>query len=176
MHSWIHFNLQSSIPSPPLPHSRLKSLIPVTISVNSFSCLSLSRLIRDMKVPSSVWGNTLCRAAVKLMKKMLGMKILQRTREKQLDINKIGKPLNTPFCPSKNYRHPKIYVHLAVFTQWVANTLLNNMDKSLPNYWQWMMLVPHFTWWVHCSRWSLTIKLHVCQWLTMHSHLDDCIL
>ena len=48
---------------------------------------------------------------------MAGMKILQRTQEKQLDINKIGKPLNTSFCPSKNYRRPKIYVHLAVFTQ-----------------------------------------------------------
>ena len=119
VHSQIHFNLRSSIPSPPLPHSRLKSLIPVTISVNSFSCLSLSRLVRDMKVPSSVWGNTLCRAAVKLMK-MLGMKILQRKQEKQLDINKTGKPLNTTHCPNRNYRSPKIYVDLAVFTPWVA--------------------------------------------------------
>ena len=58
-------NLQSSIPSPPLPHSRLKSLIPVTISVSSLSCRSLSRFVRDMKVPSSVCGNTLCKAAVK---------------------------------------------------------------------------------------------------------------
>ena len=56
-------NLQSSIPSPPLPHSRLKSLIPVTISVSSLSCRSLSRFVRDMKVPSSVCGNTLCKAA-----------------------------------------------------------------------------------------------------------------
>ena len=48
---------------------------------------------------------------------MPAMKILQRTQEKQLDITKIGKPLNTPLCPSKNYRRPKIYVHLAVFTQ-----------------------------------------------------------
>lgn len=47
---------------------------------------------------------------------MPGMKILQRTQEKQLDINKIGKPLNTPLCPSKNYRRRKLYVHLAVVT------------------------------------------------------------
>lgn len=51
------------MPSPPLPHSRLKSLIPVTISVSSLSCRSLSRFVRDMKVPSSVCGNTLCKAA-----------------------------------------------------------------------------------------------------------------
>ena len=49
---------------------------------------------------------------------MPGMKILQRTQEKQLVINNTGKPLNTPHCPNRNYmyRSPKIYVHLAVFT------------------------------------------------------------
>ena len=59
---------------------------------------------------------------------MPAMKILQRTQEKQLDINKIGKPLNTPLCPSKNYRCPKIYVHLAVGhrkSNWISTRLVN---------------------------------------------------
>lgn len=56
-------NLQSSMPSPPLPHSLLNNRIPETIWVSSCSCFSLSRLLRDMNVPSSVWGNTLCSAA-----------------------------------------------------------------------------------------------------------------
>ncbi len=55
--------LQSSIPSPPFPHSLLKSLIPVTIKLNSTNCLSLSLLLIDINVPSSLGGNTLCNAA-----------------------------------------------------------------------------------------------------------------
>lgn len=51
------------MPSPPLPHSLLKSLIPVTMYVSSLSCRSLSRFVRDMNAPSSVCGKTLCRAA-----------------------------------------------------------------------------------------------------------------
>ena len=55
--------LQSSMPSPPFPHSLLKRRMPVTIMVSSSSCLSLSRFVRFMKEPSSVWGKTDWRAA-----------------------------------------------------------------------------------------------------------------
>ena len=51
------------MPSPPFPHSLLNRRIPVTIMVSSKSCLSLSLLVSDMKVPNSVCGKTLCKAA-----------------------------------------------------------------------------------------------------------------
>ena len=60
---YYSINLQSSIPSPPFPHSLLNKRTPVTIWVSSISCRSLSRLLRVMNVPSSVCGKTLCKAA-----------------------------------------------------------------------------------------------------------------
>lgn len=54
------------MPSPPFPHSLLNNLIPVTIRLSSTSCFSLSRLLIDIKVPSSIGGKTLWRAAFKV--------------------------------------------------------------------------------------------------------------
>ena len=61
----VKIHLQSSIPSPPFPHSLLKRRMPDVINANSVICLSLSFLIKDINVPNSVCGNTLCRAAMR---------------------------------------------------------------------------------------------------------------
>ncbi len=61
-----------------MPHSLLNKRIPVTICVNSTNCRSLSRFDKLRKLPNSVCGKTLCKAAV---------------ASRTTDISKINKPL-----------------------------------------------------------------------------------
>ena len=78
---------QSSMPSPPLPHSLLNRRMPVTIMVSSVSCLSFSLLVSVMNVPSSVWGNTDCSAAGGGEKRGRFQNILKQLKY----LNKVGK-------------------------------------------------------------------------------------
>lgn len=81
---------------PPLWHCLLYKRTPVTSMARSFSCCSLSLLLSEMKVIISVWGNTLCKAAVSITKreKTLSMREQKRKssyKQKQPLLNKCKK-------------------------------------------------------------------------------------